>query len=243
MSVEFSIIIPTLNEASEIGRALDALRFRGESVEIIVADGGSSDETRVIAEGKGATVITTQRGRGIQMHSGADAARGSILWFLHADSVPPGNALSEIRRALTDENIVGGNFTLRFDGGGRAARFMTWFYPQIRRIGLIYGDSGIFVRHEIYERIGGFKPLPLFEDLELIGRLKKEGKWAHLQSEIVTSSRRFEGQLFFPVFLRWVLFQCLYWIGVSPYRLAKAYHPVKSENLHDALAADLTNSR
>lgn len=243
MSVEFSIIIPTLNEASEIGCALDALRFQGESVEIIIADGGSSDETGAIAQGKGATVIIVQRGRGVQMHTGADAAKGSILWFLHADSVPPGDALSEIRHALTDENIVGGNFTLRFDGGGRAARFMTWFYPQIRRIGLMYGDSGIFVRRETYERIGGFKPLPLFEDLEFVGRLKKVGGLVHLQSELVTSSRRFEGRPFILVFLRWVLFQCFYWIGVSPYRLAKTYHPAVSEELNETLAADLSNLR
>lgn len=243
MDGEFSVIIPTLSEASEIGRTLAALRSSEEPVEIIVVDGGSGDGTVSIARDFDATVIDAPRGRGSQLHAGAGIATGDVLWFLHADSIPPVDAFAEIRRVFEDQNAVAGNFAIRFNGDGGAARFMTWFYPQIRKLGLIYGDSGIFVRNEAYKRIGGFKPFPLFEDLELIGRLKKEGKLVHLQAELVTSSRRFEGQPFIVVFLRWVLFQCLYWIGVSPYRLAKAYHPAKSEELHETLAADLTNSR
>lgn len=230
METEFSVIIPTLNEASEIGPTLSALRSCEEPVEIIVVDGGSTDETVAIARDFRAKVIDdVPRGRGSQLHAGASIATGDVLLFLHADSIPPVDAFVEIRRAFETRESVAGNFALRFNGGGGAARFMTWFYPQIRRIGLIYGDSGIFVRRETYEQIGGFEPLPLFEDLELIGRLKKEGKWVHLQVELTTSSRRFEGRPFIPVFLRWVLFQCLYWIGVSPYRLAKGYHPLESE--------------
>lgn len=232
METKFSVIIPTLNEASEIGRTLAALRSCEEPIEIIVVDGGSGDETVAIAQKFGATVINVPRGRGSQLHAGARAATGDVLWFLHADSIPPSGALREIRRAFEDHKLVAGNFALRFNGDGKAARFMTWFYPQIRRLGLIYGDSGIFVRRQAYESIGGFKPLPLFEDLDLISRLKKVGKLVHLQAELTTSSRRFEGRPFIPVLVRWVLFQCLYWIGVSPYALAKAYHPAQSEKLH-----------
>lgn len=243
MYPEFSVIIPTLNEASEIGRTLAALRSSAEPVEIIVVDGGSSDRTVEIARDFEATVIVAPRGRGSQLHAGTSIATGDVLWFLHADSIPPVDAFAAIRSAFEDRNSVAGNFALRFYGHGGAARFMTWFYPQIRRIGLIYGDSGIFVRRETYERIGGFKPLPLFEDLEFVGRLKKVGGLVHLQSELVTSSRRFEGRLFILVFLRWVLFQCFYWIGVSLYRLAETYHPAVSEELNETLAADLSNSR
>ena len=89
----------------------------------------------------------------------------------------------------------------------------------------MYGDSGIFVRREVYERIGGFKPLPLFEDVDLISKLRRQGKLINLDAEIVTSSRRFEGRSFTPVFVRWVTFQCLYWFGVSPFWLAKYYYP------------------
>lgn len=229
MSVEISIIIPTLNEASEIGGTLTELRSLEGSFEIIVADGGSSDETCDIARQMGASVINADQGRGIQLHSGALAATGSVLWFLHADSIPPKDALARIQEALSDVRVAGGNFALRFGGDRRAAAFMTRFYDKIRHIGLFYGDSGIFVRGDIYREIGGFKPLPLFEDLELIGRLKRHGKLVRLESVIITSSRRFDNRPFLPVFLRWVLYQCLYWIGISPFSLARSYHPIRRQ--------------
>ena len=243
MSAEFSIIIPTLDEAAGIGRTLDALQCFREHAEIIIADGGSSDETVSIAESRGAKVIAAPRGRGIQLHAGACAATGSVLWFLHADSIPPPDALRKIGLALEDDESVGGNFVLQFDGDSRAARFMTWFYDKIRHIGLLYGDSGIFVRRDVYQRIGGFKPLPSFDDLDFIGRLKMEGILVRLQGKLVTSSRRFEGRPFVPVFLRWVLYQCLYWLGVSPFWLAKAYYPVRQEKDSTVSAPDANNSR
>lgn len=227
MSVDVSIIIPTLNEATEIGRTLDKLRILAGSFEIIVADGGSTDETVELAKSRKASVIRTERGRGIQLHAGALAATGSVLWFLHADSIPPKDAIISIHEALADRNVVGGNFALRFDGDSRAATFMTQFYEQIRHIGLLYGDSGIFVRRDAYQHVGGFKPLLLFEDLEFVRRLKGSGKLVRVKSEITTSSRRFESRPFLPVFIRWVVYQCLYWIGVSPFWLARAYHPIR----------------
>ncbi len=229
MSIDISIIIPTLNEATEISRTLEKIRSVDGSIEIIVADGGSVDETCSLARQLGAIVINTECGRGTQLHAGALAAAGSVLWFLHADSMPPTDSLSEIRNALLSESIVGGNFALEFDGDSRSAAFMNLFYDKIRHLGLLYGDSGIFVRREVYQQIGGFKPLPLFEDLEFVGRLKKQGRTVRIESAIVTSSRRFEGRPFIPVFFRWVLYQCLYWIGVSPFRLARSYHPIRRE--------------
>lgn len=231
MNAEVSIIVPAFNEARDIGRLLDTLSGFREPAEIIVVDGGSSDETTNIAREHGATVIEAPRGRGSQLHAGACVATGDVLWFLHADSVPPVNALAEIRGALEDEGAVVGNFELRFDGDSRAARFMTWFYPLVRRLGLIYGDSGIFVRRRTYDQVGGVSPIPLFEDLDLVRRMKRAGNLVHLDAELLTSSRRFEGRPFVPVFLRWVIFQCLFWIGVSPYRLASRYRPVRSENI------------
>ncbi len=223
MSNKITIIIPTLNEATEIAKTLAAIRPL--DAQVIVADGGSEDETVNIALSFCVTVINAPRGRGIQMHKAAQIASGNVLWFLHADSTPSPGSLNEINRSLENPKVVGGNFTIRFGGESRSARFMTWFYPRIRSIGLMYGDSGIFVRREIYEKIGGFKPLPLFEDLDLVYRLRRAGKVVNLDAEIVTSSRRFENRAFAPVFLRWVIYQCLYWIGVSPHRLAKAYYP------------------
>ena len=232
-----SIIIPTFNESAEIGTTLAALRSLRGNTEIIVADGGSDDDTATIARELGAVVVESPRGRGDQMHAAALVSSGEILWFVHADSRPAPDALNEILLALEDLSVAAGNFTLRFAGEGRPAKFMTWFYRHIRKIGLLYGDSGIFVRRDAYEAVGGFKSLPLFEDLDLVYRLRTIGKLVTLDSEIITSSRRFENRAFLPVFVRWIVFQCLYWIGVSPHTMAGIYHPEK-EKSHDSRSAE-----
>jgi rSAM/selenodomain-associated transferase 2 len=227
-----SIIIPTLNEGRTIGAALEAIaRLPGGCFEIIVADGGSDDETLSIADGFGAHVVESKRGRGVQMHAGACAARGQAIWFLHADTLIQTDGASRIMEALAlDSDVVGGNFSIRFDGERRAARFLTWLYPQLRKLGLCYGDSAIFVRASVYREIGGFKPIPLFEDLDLVRRLKKRGRLVHLPSAVVTSSRRFEGRSFALTFIRWAILQALYWAGVNPHLLNRLYAPVRRAN-------------
>jgi rSAM/selenodomain-associated transferase 2 len=222
-----SVVIPTLNEARSIGATLDALLSEGEGVEVIVVDGGSSDATREIARGRGAKLIESGRGRGLQMREGAGAARGRALWFLHADTLPPRDFAARIEEALRDPSVVAGNFDVLFDGGSRAARFLTWLYPRLRALGLCYGDSGIFARRDTYERVGGFRAFPIFEDLDLVRRLRGVGRVAHLRARVTTSSRRFEGRSFTLTFARWSLLQGLYWLGVSPDTLARLYAPVR----------------
>lgn len=225
MKPEISIVIPTLDEADSIAATLDALEGFGENVEIIVVDGGSADATLAILQNYDAKILHAARGRGRQLQTGADAASGEILWFLHADTVPAANAIFEIKRALQNKNVVGGNFTIRFDGAQFAAKFLTWLYPQLQCLGLIYGDSAIFVRCEVYERIGGFKSFPIFEDLDFVERLRKSGEIVTLRHVVTTSSRRFEGKSFILTFARWTILQCLYWLGVSPETLLKIYFP------------------
>jgi len=227
MHPEVSIIIPTLNEARSIGAALGAAARAGGSVELIVVDGGSTDGTAEAARAAGARVVAAERGRGAQLHAGARAARGRALWFLHADTLAPEGGADAIVAALADPRVAGGNFSVRFDGEARAARFLTWLYPQLRRLGLCYGDSGIFVRREAYERAGGFKPFPIFEDLELLRALWRQGRVVHLAAEVVTSSRRFEGRSFTWTFTRWSFMQALYWLGVHPNRLGRMYAPIR----------------
>lgn len=235
-----SVIIPTLNEANSIGSTLDSLRAKVD--EVIVVDAGSDDATVKIARERGAKVISSGRGRGLQMHTGARAARGNVLWFLHADTCPDINCAELIRTALQDPAIVAGNFEVRWEGDQRAARFLSWFYPQLRRFGVCYGDSAIFVRHETYKRIGGFQPFPIFEDLDLISRLRREGRVAHLAGEVTTSSRRFEGRSFARVFVRWLFLQVLYWLGVHPNTLGKFYTPVRKKSVETSRAAGQTNA-
>lgn len=222
-----SIIIPALNEAEAIGETLDAAARVGEEVEVIVVDAGSADGTAEVARAHGARVVTAARGRGAQMHAGALAARGEVLWFLHADTLAPADAASCVARALADPRAVGGNFRVRFDGDSGAARFLTWFYPRLRLLGLAYGDSGIFVRRAAYERAGGFKPFPIFEDLDLLRALWRQGRFVQAEGCVVTSSRRFEGRSFALTFTRWSLLQTLYWLGVSPHTLARLYAPIR----------------
>jgi rSAM/selenodomain-associated transferase 2 len=222
-----SIIIPVLNEARSICAMLDAVKEIRGRIEVIVVDGGSRDHTIEIVQRRGVRVIKSDRGRGIQLHKGACAARGEALWFLHADTIAPLAAAELIADALNKEEVVGGNFRVRFDGKRRAARFMTWLYPRLRRLGLLYGDSGIFVRRETYHGIGGLKPFPIFEDLDLVRRLKRVGRMVEIPLEVLTSSRRFEGRSFVLTFARWAMLQGLYWLGVHPRRLARMYGPVR----------------
>ena len=224
MKPSVSIIIPALNEGDSIGSTLDSVMKSGSDIEVLLVDGGSTDQTTEVALACGARVITSERGRGAQMHRGASEARGAILWFVHADTLAPAGSADRIMAAMQDEQVVAGNFAIRFGGEQRAARFMTWLYPQLRRLGLCYGDSAIFVRRDAYFAVGGFKPLPIFEDVELLREMRKLGRFVHLPFTVTTSSRRFAKGSFAVTLTRWVALQCLYWLGVSPKRLGRHYH-------------------
>jgi len=220
-----SIVIPTLNEAQRLPELLAALAREPERVETIVADGGSSDETGDIAERLGALVISAKRGRGCQLRAGAAVARGEILLFLHADSVFPSGGLSAIAAALDgDPAIPGGNFRVVFDIDTPFTRRLAAIYAWIRRFALYYGDSGIFVRREVYDKIGGVKPMALMEDYEFIRRLERAGRTCRIDDPpLVTSARRFANRPWPAALWGWMKIHLLYWLGVSPGRLARIY--------------------
>jgi rSAM/selenodomain-associated transferase 2 len=224
-----SVIIPTLNEEESIGRALEALTHAGSNIEVIVVDGGSNDATTEIARRWGARITKSACGRGIQMHKGARVAQGQTLLFLHADTIVSTDVINRITELMArDQSVVGGNCDIQFDGSSRAARLMTWLYPRLEKIGLCYGDSGIFVRASVYAEIGGFKPFAIFEDVDLVTRLKKRGRMVHLRVVVVTSSRRFERRSFALAFARWSVMQGLYWIGIPPRVLNQFYAPIRT---------------
>ncbi len=218
-----SIIVPTLNEEIRIGSTLRALQALCGEKEILVADGGSEDLTVEIATGLGVRVVPCERGRGCQIRTAALEANGNVLWLVHADTRPENGALESICASLRDTATVGGNFSLIFEGEHYSARQMTWIYPYLRRLGLSYGDAGIFIRRNVYDAIGGCRAYPLFEDLDLIRRMKSHGKFVHLPCKIFTSARRFSGPQYVRVWALWITLQILYWAGVSPYRLARWY--------------------
>jgi len=222
-----SIIIPTLNEENSISQTLSEVTRIAEPIEVIVVDGGSRDETARVVRAYGLRFIESERGRGAQMHTGVCAAQGPVLWFLHADTIPPPDAVNHIAEALRDPSVVGGNFGVRFDSQRFSAHCLAWFYRQLRTVGLCYGDSAIFVKREAYERSGGFKSLPIFEDLDFLRRLKRTGRFVNVSARVITSGRRFEGGRFVRTLMRWIALQLLYWLGVNPSRLARLYAPVR----------------
>ena len=241
-NIAVSIVIPALNEENSISQTLHAVARLAKPVEVIVVDGGSDDETARLVRACGVRLIDSRRGRGAQMHAGALATRGSVLWFLHADTTPHPDAIRDIQESLRDPRVVGGNFNVSFDSNRFSALCLTWLYRQLRTVGLCYGDSAIFVRREAYEQSGGFKPLPIFEDLELLRRLKRSGKFVHLSSTVITSGRRFEGGRFLATFVRWVALQLLYWFGVNPSRLVELYAPVRGDaKNYDGISKRLTS--
>ena len=218
-----SIIVPTLNEAFQISATLHALQNVEGDKEIIVVDGGSTDRTPELVIAQGVKLLYSMRGRGPQMHTGALQAMGDVFWFVHADTCPPPQALQEITKALGNPAVAGGNFGLLFDGSSRAARQLTAIYPYLRWLGLCYGDSGIFLRRSHYEAIGGFAPVALFEDLDLLRKLRKAGRFVHLPCRMVTSSRRFEKRNFALMWIHWTVLQVLWWLGIPANWLARWY--------------------
>jgi len=232
-----SVIIPTYNEAALIESALDSLRAVRGDFEVVVADGSSTDGTALRVESlapgfpRRIRVSVTERNRGKQLNCAAGLATGHVLLFLHADARLPEDALESLECALTQESVVGGNFHLRFEGGGWS-RFFTWVDRTRRAFGIYYGDSGLFVRRTMFERLGGFKPIPLMEDYEFIRRLdrltrRERLKTVCLPRAISVSDRRWRAQGVWRTMWTWFWIQSLYSVGVSPSRLARWYRPVR----------------
>lgn len=221
-----SVIIPTLNEEDHIGRCIAAIRA-GEPVrEIIVADGGSRDGTREVAGSYvGVTCIQTERGRGRQMNAGAVHAQGEVLLFLHADTILTAGWDREMQAALRDNGVAGGAFTFAVDNALPKYRLVeAWVSMRCHFFRLPYGDQAIFVRREIFNDLRGYTNIPLMEDVDLIGRMKKRGRIAILKHRALTSDRRWAAKGLIRTAAINQTVMLFYRLGVSPQRLAKFYY-------------------
>lgn len=190
---QVSVVIPALDEARVIGATLAAVRAQQGSFETIVVDGGSTDGTADIARRSGAgRVIPAPRGRAVQMNAGAALARGRWLLFLHADTVLPPGALTDIAALTDQEAVVAGGFRHRFSGSGAAIAAVSWLTNlRCRLTGIVYGDQAFFIRRETFTAIGGFPEQAPLEDVA-ISRLVKRQRRPHLmRSCVLTDARKF----------------------------------------------------
>jgi rSAM/selenodomain-associated transferase 2 len=227
MSDTISVILPVFKEASLINHTIANILSSeyGGNVEIIVVDGSAEEETIRAIENNKARKIVSEKGRSRQMNKGATIARGEILLFLHADTLLPRDALSAIASIMQNHKFVGGAFDLGIDSARTVFRLIETAASLRSRITRVpYGDQGIFLRKGYFHTIGGFREIPLMEDVDLMRRIKKAGdRICILPLRVKTSPRRWEKEGIIRCTLRnWTLLT-LYYLGCPPEKLVKHY--------------------
>jgi rSAM/selenodomain-associated transferase 2 len=223
MTSDISIIIPTYNEAERLAVVLPELVLLPDA-EVLVVDCGSKDNTADTARALGARVLESHPGKAAQMNSGAQAARGDILLFLHGDTRLTPGFTKQVRAALSQPGVAAGAFRLIINGGGFGLRIIEWLANiRSRVLQMPYGDQAIFVRADLFSALGGFPDLPIMEDFELVRRLKRKGRIVILPLAATTSARRWEK---LGVLQTTVINQAIiagYLLGVNPLKLAEWY--------------------
>ena len=221
-----SVIIPTFNEATQIEATINKLRQHDEDnliKEIIIADGGSTDETILIAKKLGAKIIVSPvKGRSAQMNYGAKNATGNILYFLHADTFPPQKFSNEIINS-TKTNFEAGCFMLSFDKKHWFLKANCWF-TQFDVNAIRFGDQSLFVRKVIFEKTTGFsEKMIVLEDQEFIKRLKKICNFTIIKKPVITSARKYVENGIYKTQLIFFIIYSMYRLGYSQQKLISTY--------------------
>ena len=222
-----SIIIPVFHESDRINGIITQVFDRAEHnvPQVIVVDGDPQGSTINAIEDEQVTKIISGKGRARQMNSGASLASGDVLLFLHADTLLPENALAMITAAMRVDRFVAGAFDLGINTNKRIFRITEkYVFLRTRLTRIPFGDQAIFIRRKYFEKIGGYQDIPLMEDVEIMGRIKKRGDpICIIPSKVLTSPRRWEREgILFSTFRNWTL-QMLYALGVPPEQLQKYY--------------------
>lgn len=223
--MRLSIIIPVLDEAVGIEARLAALTgLRRAGCEVIVADGGSSDDTCARAEPLCDRLLHSERGRAVQMNAGAAHARAGLLLFLHADTALPSGALDAVVAATRGKPLAWGRFDVALDSPRRTLRLVAAMMNLRSRLtGIATGDQALFVTRAAFDAAGGFAPIALMEDVDISRRLKKLARPHCLRLRVSTSARRWESRgIWKTIFLMWRL-RLAYFLGASPEALARRY--------------------
>lgn len=222
-----SVIVPTFDEEDVLPGVLDHVEELAGRWELLVADGGSRDSTAEIARARGVRVVRAPGGRPGQLNAAAREAGGELLLFLHADSRLPAGAYGSLASATADPGLAGGNFALRFDGGDRFARVLSAAYALQRRFGFYYGDSSIWVRRDVFDRLGGYRELEIMDDYDFVRRLEACHRTACLPGPARTSDRRWRRSGLARTLLSWWVIRLAYLAGVPPKRLAGLYRRIR----------------
>jgi rSAM/selenodomain-associated transferase 2 len=227
-TVGISVIVPVFNEFGNIRRCIEEVLSEGGGPEIIVSDGGSTDGGPDVVRGyrdNGVTLIRTKKGRGPQMNAGASAAKGDVLLFLHSDTRLEPGWYGAVMTAIDDPAVAGGAFSLHIDSPAKKYRLVeSWVKFRCRFFSLPYGDQAIFMKRDVFEKIGGYKDIPLMEDVDIVGRLKEAGRMAILHNNAVTDARRWEKEGWLYTSIRNQMIMLMYRLGADPRRLAGIYY-------------------
>jgi rSAM/selenodomain-associated transferase 2 len=224
--MRLSFIIPVLNEAAFLSICRESLlQLKADGHELIVVDGGSQDGGVDLARCFADRVIKAPRGRAVQMNTGAYLAQGDILVFLHVDTLLPGEADRKIVWAVAKDHHLWGGFAVKLTGSQPIFRLIeSLMNLRSRMTGILTGDQALFVRRDIFYDIGGFKEIPLMEDIEISKRLKRQGPPAFVPVSVVTSSRKWEQQGIMRTMLKMWALRLAYFLGTNPNFLVKFYY-------------------
>jgi rSAM/selenodomain-associated transferase 2 len=215
-----TVVIPTLNAAATLGRCLAAL---GEADEIVVVDGGSADDTAASAQRSGARLVRSAKGRGVQLAAGAAAANGDWLLFVHADTVLAADWREAAERHMVRGESVAACFRFRLDAGEWQARLVeTGVALRVRLLALPYGDQGLLISRRLYDEVGGYRPLPLMEDVDLVRRIGR-GRLERLDVAARTSAARWRRDGWIRRSARNLFCLACYRSGMSAERIARLY--------------------